>query len=829
MKNIFLTLVLACGVAFAQEDQLLSVLKSDASRKEKVDACRDLARFGSPKAVPVLAPLLLDPDLSDMARYALEPIANSAVDAALRDALGKAKGPMAVGIVSSLANRKDSKAAEPIAKLLADPDPLVAQAAARALGSIGGSSAVKALEGALNGGPNQPAVIEGLLRAAEKASGSRATAIYDRLRSLPDQPLQVRVAALRGAILSRGAKGVPLLVEALHTEAYVPAANAVKISTEMRGTAVTKALAAELATANPDKQLLLVQALGWRRDATAIAALTPLAQTGSGEVRIAAIRSLVQLRDASILPLLVALLQEADPAIATEAQTGLIGLPGKDAGTALLTLLNQSNPKVRTMAIEGVTLRRVSAAIPALLKLTGDSDPDVVKASFGALAVLGGVGEIPAIMGAMRKPDSLGLAEAALSRICSSQPDPTVCADPLLSGLKSLNGEPKLAVVRVLCIAGGPRALVAVRGMTRETDPAVRETALRVLCDWPTADALPDLEQIAKGSTDTKMKVLAVRGQLRLIGLESVPDAQKLAQLKELLPLIERKDEQRLALAALGPIANPEALSLVRPFLSDASLKEEAGIAAVSIAEKIVVTHPAEVAEALKQVQVSDKKVAARAKAVLARVPPGTVKPGSTAIFNGKDLTGWTGAPGWWTVQAGALTSESTPEKPCKAPNYLVWRGGQPADFELLADFKLSRAANSGIQIRSEERPNFDTFGYQADMTGDGKLIGFVYHHQRGLIGGRGEKVVIAADGKKTTDKLCDPDEALKHFKMDDWNTYRVVCHGPEIAIYLNGVLVSQITDHQAKQPAGGIIALQMHPGPPMKVQFKNIMLKELK
>lgn len=199
-------------------------------------------------------------------------------------------------------------------------------------------------------------------------------------------------------------------------------------------------------------------------------------------------------------------------------------------------------------------------------------------------------------------------------------------------------------------------------------------------------------------------------------------------------------------------------------------------------------------------------------------------------LFNGTDLTGWDGAPGWWRVEDGALTSESTAEKPCKKCNYLIWKGGQPADFELSADFKLSASANSGIQIRSETRPNWDTCGYQADMTGDGKLVGFVYHHKRGLIAGRGEKVVIAADGKKDVQKLGDPAELLKHFKKDDWNTYRMVCRGPEITLFVNGTLMCQFTDNDAtKSAASGIIALQMHPGPPMKVQFKNIVLKELK
>jgi hypothetical protein len=216
---------------------------------------------------------------------------------------------------------------------------------------------------------------------------------------------------------------------------------------------------------------------------------------------------------------------------------------------------------------------------------------------------------------------------------------------------------------------------------------------------------------------------------------------------------------------------------------------------------------------------------------VLAADPaPAPAAAAGISLFNGKDLSGWEGAPGWWTVEDGALTAQSTPEKPCSECNYLVWKGGKPADFELTCDFKLSAAANSGVQIRSETRPNWDTYGYQADMTGDGSLVGYVYHHKRGLIAARGEKVTIAADGNKETAKAGDPAELLKSFKKDDWNHYQIICRGPEITLQVNGVLMCRITDNDATTAAkSGIIALQMHPGPPMKVQFKNIILKEFK
>jgi hypothetical protein len=206
----------------------------------------------------------------------------------------------------------------------------------------------------------------------------------------------------------------------------------------------------------------------------------------------------------------------------------------------------------------------------------------------------------------------------------------------------------------------------------------------------------------------------------------------------------------------------------------------------------------------------------------------GRAQAGEQVLFNGKDLSGWDGAPGWWTVEDGAITAQSTPEKPCGQATYLVWKGGQPTNFELTCEFKLSAAANSGVQIRSETRPNWDTYGYQADMTGDGNLIGYIYHHRFGLIAARGQKVSLRAGGGKDVQSLGDAAELLKQFKKGEWNRYRIICRGAEMSVYLNGTLMCQVVDGDpATGGKGGIIALQMHPGPPMKIEFKNIVLKE--
>jgi HEAT repeat protein len=198
--------------AKGHEAELLAVLKSDKPQKAKADACLELARIGTKESVAPLAALLGDEKIAHMARYALEPIPDPAVDDALRQALGRLKGRPLIGVIGSIGVRRDAKAVEPLSGLLKDREADVAQAAARALGSIGSPAAVEALVGALNGAEaaNQPAICEGLLRCAEAlvAHGQRgeALAIYDRL-SQPKMPQQARDGAARKARLLRQQEG----------------------------------------------------------------------------------------------------------------------------------------------------------------------------------------------------------------------------------------------------------------------------------------------------------------------------------------------------------------------------------------------------------------------------------------------------------------------------------------------------------------------------------------------------------------------------------------------------------------------------------------------
>jgi len=202
------------------------------------------------------------------------------------------------------------------------------------------------------------------------------------------------------------------------------------------------------------------------------------------------------------------------------------------------------------------------------------------------------------------------------------------------------------------------------------------------------------------------------------------------------------------------------------------------------------------------------------------------VEPGFVSMFNGEDLSQWDGKPGWWYVEDGTITSQTTPEKPCKKCNYLIWKGGEPGDFELRLKYRIV-GGNSGIQFRSKRIPDWDTRGYQADIDAAGQWAGALFEHARGGIAMRGQNVVVAEDGKKQIEPMGDSAEMMKKIKKDDWNDYRVIARGNEITLEINGTVMSRAVDNQTGQAAAkGVIGLQVHPGPPMKIQFKDLRIK---
>ena len=225
-------------------------------------------------------------------------------------------------------------------------------------------------------------------------------------------------------------------------------------------------------------------------------------------------------------------------------------------------------------------------------------------------------------------------------------------------------------------------------------------------------------------------------------------------------------------------------------------------------------------------------------------------KKGFVPIFDGKTLNGWKGDTNYWRVENGCLVGEIQPDKPVKTNSFIVWNGGEPADFELILEYRITVDGNSGINYRSTQLTDVPHAlkGYQADIDGKNNYTGQNYEERgRTTLAYRGQKTVIdpldnpaanirdnvknnAWTGLKVVDSLGNTDSLKANIKSDAWNEVHLIIKGNRLQHFVNGILMSDVTDNDtANRKMKGLLGVQVHVGPPMKVEYRNIRLKELK
>ena len=219
------------------------------------------------------------------------------------------------------------------------------------------------------------------------------------------------------------------------------------------------------------------------------------------------------------------------------------------------------------------------------------------------------------------------------------------------------------------------------------------------------------------------------------------------------------------------------------------------------------------------------------------------VEPGFKSLFNGKDLAGWAGRTNHWSVQEGVITGQTTKENPAQGNNFLIARDDDKdlvvGDFELRLSYRFGPNAwgNSGIQYRSKAFENYVVRGYQADMEVGPTHTGGLYEEGgRGILCKRGQKIIIRENPAKpakgaveVVGSLGDTKEMQAKIKAGDWNDIIIIAKGNHLQQFINGMQTVDVVDEQASKAAkSGVLALQIHAGQPMKIQFKNIRIKPL-
>ncbi len=590
-------LVLQTQDAAKREDlakRLAAVLEKDSTFAYKQWVCGQLSLVGTGEQVPVLAKMLGDEKLSDIARFALERIPSERADEALRDALEKTSGEVRVGIINSIGQRRDSNATKALGKLLSDSDRESAEAAAVALGLIGNSQAAVELKRELGkaSGKWRQVPADAYLLCADKlgANGDNETAleIYARMY-VPSEAKHVRITAFTGLVSTDKTEAIPHVIAELKSDDAAMRSVALGFVRELRGEDATEAFCKQVPKLGAEARALLVSALGDRGDRSALPAVMQAAQSEFESVRVAALEALGTIGDARAVELLARKAATGENAERKAARQSLNRLRGVEINWAIMELLDAKDVGIRLEAVKSLAARKATEATGKLLQTAEDRNPKIRVESWKALSALGGQKDLAAMIGLWIKTagdSERRVAEDAVVTIGQGARGEATAA--ILAAIDSVeDAGAKGSLLRALGRIGDETALPMLRAGLKDRDSQVRTAAIRALASWPSAEPMEDLRDLARGAEEEQHKVLALRGYIKMIEHAEQAAGQKVQLYSEAMGMAERVDEKRLVLAGLASVAHIEALKVAESYLTDSDLKNEAAVAAVAIADEM--------------------------------------------------------------------------------------------------------------------------------------------------------------------------------------------------------------------------------------------------
>ncbi len=608
MKTIFLTtLCFALTAApllanVAEAEKLAGVIRSNATATEKEDACARLKQIGNANSVPALATLLTDPHLYQAACDALETLPGREADAALLSALPQATGEAQAGILHAIGERRNPAAVPTVAKLLQDSSAQTADAAARALGKIGGQEAVTALRSNLRRAKPalRAALVDALLecavkfeRASDKAAARR---IFDQFDSSREAE-HVRAAAFAGLIHVSGDKSLELVARALRGKDAARQIVALQLARDLSHPKTTATLTNFLKGVPPAQQAALISLLQQRNDPAATPAVVNLARSTNAYVRVTAINALGTLGDASLVPLLAELATSRDEDDQKTARIALIQLRRGEVGAAMVKALSVAKPAEQAELARALGARWEKSAVPALLQLGRSESAATRAAAVRALSLLADgshLRELVKLLADAREADRADVRGIFESVVDRADPKQVFDVAPITEAMATAAPELKAALLQVSALFVDEKLRAAFRAALLDAAPTVQTAAARAMCDSRDAGLLPDLLALAKTHADTTLRALALEGYVRLVIEErsGFAAAKKFELLKPAYDLAARTEDRKRVLSALGNAPVRGALELAEAALTDDAVKAEAEIACSQIAKVLLNSDP---------------------------------------------------------------------------------------------------------------------------------------------------------------------------------------------------------------------------------------------
>jgi len=581
--------------------RLAAVLQDPtATKAARQYACLQLRQAGTGVEVPVLARLLAGSDVAESARHALEAIPGEESLAALRSGLSAVEGNLLVGVIQSLAARRDARSVPALIRLADSPEQPVAEAAVWALGNITGDEAAEFLKRRAEAAevPTPLALAVPLLRCADAmADGGEAAwaeAVYT-LAQREGQPPGIRRAGLEGTLRLRKGRAMETIVEwfadADPDRRVVAAAHLGKLSDEQ-----LEGLQARLADLPAPCSGTLLEVLASRKGADVLPLVLEAARSEKPELRLAGIRGLALVGDASTIPLVIDALAAGDE-LAEAAARALVELSPKDVGPALLDAL-ESRPEIRVPVIDVLTRLKYYEAIDPLIEIAAQEDPAVYGPALDGLRGIADPdkSDVPRLVRLLlrvergRHGDEV---ERTILIVCQKQPPGSDPAGPVLDALAKIGTVELPKVLPLLGRLGGPKALKSIEDALASPDPAVQEAAVRGLSNWPDVTVAERLLKVATDSQKESHRRWALRAYVRVVTLPADrPEAETLAMLQAAMKLAGVPEDRQLVIERAATVRTVECVLWIAPYLDDPALAQSACRSIVELAHQRFLRHP---------------------------------------------------------------------------------------------------------------------------------------------------------------------------------------------------------------------------------------------
>lgn len=809
-------------------ETLADALANTQNDGVKAFLMRRLQVCGGDEAVTELAFYLRHDTLHEPAAAALTAIGTETAAGALLETLPRVDGARQIAVLNALGAMDYAPAEDAVAALAQAEDAEVSQAAARALSRLGGPEHAEVFKQELEtDSAYRNATFMGYycqyLERLEE-TGHEDAALEAARELIEEEHLPwVRSAGLSLLVDIEEEDALPALTAAMDSDCAQYRGTALLLAQDLDGRGVTRAWVEALETATPQVQAEILYMLAHRDDRLAERAAIDASGSEHQVVRLAAIDAMSKFEGNRVAQALADALKSAENDDETAAiKASLLRTSARRMVNYIEDAIPELDAPKRVALLEVLAARRADEAYETVLEQTDAEAPEVRVAARKALAGVSTEDELPVLVSLVMEAQTDDETDAAQEAVVAvaGRLEGDAQALPVLAALPNAEGAARAALLETLPALPSDEALQAVVENTQSSDARVKEAAVAALAAWPEFDAVDAQLELARNTANLEHRVAAIQGYVRLVGAVNRLSAKKVLMLRDALAAAESPDAKRAVLNGLKRIGTVYALLTVGEMMDDEAVARPAAMAAMQMAlptkdnKTGLVAHP--VAEVLEKAlaEIEDEESKKRIQAHMDKMPKADEE-GFAPMFNGEDLTGWTGNRRGYGVEGGAVfCKENT--------NFNLYSAKSYGDFVLRFAFKLTEGANNGIGIRvpmleraSKQGMEIQVIHNDAEKHQD--IHDWQYHGS----------VYGVAPAKKLS------------LEPGVWHEQEIRAEGHHIVVTVNGTVVSDVDVAQIAE-SGAFADDKEHPGAlnetghisfcghNTRVDFQDMRIKEL-